>query len=72
MTVDRSVDTIDVYRPPRQRLENISYRDRHHLTALSRAVSAFYNPDEDEGILVGNWDGKNSGGSSPLSQNGSE
>jgi len=47
------------------------YLEKYHIEIVI-ALSVLCNPNEDEGILIGNWEGAPRGGSSLLSWTGSE
>lgn len=50
---------------------NLSYKVRGNPVSVARKISAMTNAPGDNGVLVGNWSGKYSGGTSPLAWAGS-
>eukprot|EP00918_Siedleckia_nematoides_P033728 GHVU01073272.1.p1 GENE.GHVU01073272.1~~GHVU01073272.1.p1 ORF type:complete len:769 (-),score=118.27 GHVU01073272.1:951-3257(-) len=52
-------------------LSELSYRTRGAAVLVARKISTVANSPDDNGVLVGNWSGDYSGGTSPLAWSGS-
>lgn len=51
--------------------EEAALRSSAHVPQVTRHISAMVNVQDDYGVLVGNWSGDYTGGTSPLAWSGS-